>query len=132
MCDARTADETAVLKPNASHARPADDAAQIDLQRANGISLYYPAEGTDLLALPPDLPVGDTLAASTPYSYTAIYADYLKNQLFDFTRAARWGEFLQVAYGTPPEGSPLELPSVPLAPPAPPSNRLYLPVVMKK
>jgi len=106
--------------------------ALIGITQANGVSLYYPAEGDDLLALPLEPLAAGIVAASTPFSYTQIYADYLAHQLFDFTRVSRWGEFLVAAYGEPPDVDQLEPPSAPLAPPEPVSNRLYLPVVMKK
>jgi hypothetical protein len=97
--------------------------APITIQKASGLSLYYPAEGTALLSLPAAPSMEDVIAASAAYSYTQKYAEYTQNQLFDFTRAARWDEFLVTAYGEPPsDPTQLEPPPAPLAPPAPVNN----------
>ncbi|MEZ4864347.1 MAG: clostripain-related cysteine peptidase [Caldilineaceae bacterium] len=104
--------------------------ALIGFTQANGISLYYPAEGDDLLALPADPATGDAIAASAPLSYTQIYADYLSDKLFDFSSEAGWDKLLQAAYGLPT--GELAPPTDPLAPADVPRQVLYLPVVIKQ
>ncbi len=95
--------------------------ARIDMQNASGISLYYPVEGVDLLALPQERGLQEIAAAAigaaTELTYTLTYSRYVTNQLFDFTRVSRWGEFLVAAYGTPPaDPTLLATPLPPLAP----------------
>ena len=101
--------------------------AAIAMQNAGGISLYYPVEGVELLALPQepslqDVAAAATVGASTELTYTQVYADYIHNQLFDFTSAARWSEFLVAAYGEIPRGVQLLAPTAPLTVPVPVNN----------
>lgn len=113
----------------------------ITMTNASGISLYYPVEGNALLTLPADEDGGIASASSvaltnsTTVTYTQIYSDYIQNQLFDFTLASRWDEFLQAAYGVPPADAPLATPEPPLAPAEPDvlpaKHQIFLPVVMK-
>ncbi|MEZ4728299.1 MAG: clostripain-related cysteine peptidase [Caldilineaceae bacterium] len=97
----------------------------IDLNRANGLSIYYPLEGTRQ--------VTSATATSNTLPYTQLFADYLDHKLFDFTRVSRWDEFLRASFGTPPT-DPAQL-EPPLPPPAPLTvavvNAIYLPVVMR-
>jgi len=102
-------------------------AQPINLNRANGISLYYPAEGKLLPTLGEDerltaAAVGQPLGDTTVLTYTKVYSDYVHGKLFDLTTVSRWDEFLLAAYGAPPVGvtlAPAALPAAPLDPKEP-------------
>lgn len=94
----------------------------IDLTRASGLSLFYPAEGDALLSLPPDPAAPVAAAATDPFSYTQMYVDYIDNQIFDFTRASRWDEFLRASFGEPADKAAVEPAPPPLAPQEPSNN----------
>lgn len=100
--------------------------ARIDMTHASGISLYYPVEGNDLLALPKENGVEETAAASigasSELTYTQVYSDYIADQLFDLSSFTRWGELLELAYGLPPAASTLISATAPLLPPSPVNN----------
>lgn len=97
----------------------------INLDNAHGISIYYPAEGSDLLALPLDETLemvaasAQLLNTSAALTYTQVYSNYIYNQLFTFSLATRWDEFLRAAYGEPPITATIATPPPPLAPAAP-------------
>ncbi len=97
----------------------------IDLDNAHGVSIYYPAEGSDLLALPSDETLemvaasSQLLNTSAALTYTQVYSNYIYNQLFTFSLATRWDEFLLAAYGEPPITATIATPPPPLAPVAP-------------
>ena len=105
--------------------QPYAKGAAIDLQKASGVSLYYPVEGNDLLSLPQEDGTeitGATIQTSTALTYTRVYSEYIGNQLFDFTTAARWAEFLAATYGAVPTGAPVLETVPPLTVPVPLNN----------
>lgn len=99
--------------------------AAIDLQKASGVSLYYPVEGNDRLSLPqeegPEV-TGAAMQASTVLTYTRVYSAYIGNQLFDFTTATQWAKFLVATYGAVPTGVAVLEPAPPLTVPVPINN----------
>ncbi len=104
--------------------------ALITVTHANGMSIYYPAEGDFRVPT-----VNTAVAASSGYTYTQVYADYVDNKVFDFTQTTRWDEFLTAAYGAPAAGAPVEPPGLPAAPLVEPQQatgeQVYLPLISR-
>jgi hypothetical protein len=100
--------------------------AYVDLQQANGLSIYFPLEKD----VPPSNSANLAVSANTQPSYSILYRDYINNTLFDFTLASRWDEFLAVTLGVPAPNEQLAPIPSPLAPVDAPAW-LYLPVVIK-
>ena len=99
--------------------------APIDLSRAGGVSLYYPlGEASPLM-------VEVEAAGMHKPAFDSVYADYLNEQLFEFTLVSRWNEFLKAAVGAPNPNQPLDPPPGPLATLDPSSRQIFLPLVLR-
>ncbi|MCB0094104.1 MAG: hypothetical protein KDE46_00235 [Caldilineaceae bacterium] len=91
----------------------------------HGVSIYYPCLHIDENGnIPPDLKcvvVNEdmAIAAADPITYTTVYRDYVYDEVFDFTLASYWNEFLITSGGAPERDTPddiLTKPTGPLAP----------------
>ncbi|MFN8492361.1 MAG: clostripain-related cysteine peptidase [Caldilineaceae bacterium] len=105
--------------------------AVITLTYATGMSVIYPIEGE--FHMPPP---NSAVAATSGYTYTQLYVDYVGDKVFDFPQTSHWGDFLKAAYGVPAAGAPVEPPGPPPAPLVgpqlpPPQQYVYLPLIQR-
>jgi hypothetical protein len=96
----------------------------VDLAHANGVSIYFPLEK---FAPPADV---SSASIDSQALFNQVYADYLDEGLFNFTRATRWDELLAELLGVPAPGEQLATPPPPLAPVNTPPH-IFLPIVIR-